>query len=131
MTTLRKQPLTPVENLTYEEKNALRQQAYDRVLRLREDNFDQANTFELNVGGKYPKTCYLFLSLKEGKLHILSGGTVLKSHYTQADHAESARLRSEAPIQHGQGVNVGGAVYRVAVNGDYSDAGYLEHVCSL
>lgn len=131
MATKRTHPLKALAELDTEERRELRQQAYNRTLRLHEGNFDQVNTFRLNVDKRYPKTCYLFLSLAEGKIHILSGGTMLKDHYTAADNAESERLANEPALVHGMGVGVGGSVYRVVVNGDYSDAGYLEYVGSM
>lgn len=123
--------LPDVEHLGYRELHQFRARAAQNILRLSEGSFDQANTFRVNVGKTYPATCYLFLSLKEGKLHILQGGTVIKKHYTVADNAEKARLDLQTVQQHGDYVQVGSGLYRVVVKGDFSDAGYLEHVGSM
>lgn len=123
-------PLPPIDSISGRELQTFRARAADNILRLSEGSFDQDNTFSLDVGKTYPKTCYLFLSLKEGKLHILSRGTMLKDRYTVKDKEESARLQT-AVQRHGDYVQVGCSLYRVCVKGDFSDAGYLEFVGSM
>lgn len=93
------------------------------------DNFDQDNTFafayynhrNMERGG----TAYLFASPKEGRIYIMQKSACLKDWYTDKDREESARLREQVPVRHGDIVELQGAQYRVHINGNYSDAGYL------
>ena len=87
----------------------------------------QEITFVVNYGTGASK-CYLIQDMKEDKFWILSTGACIKSHYSDADRSEAKRLSTEKPLQHNDVVRIRGKFgkqYRVHVNGNYSDLGYL------
>lgn len=97
-------------------------------LNYRRDNFDQDNTFAFAYNGRRGEvvtTGYLFNATDEGRIYVMQRAACLKSHYTEADHAETARLNAMTPVRDGDTVEVEGKQYRVKILGNYSDAGYL------
>ena len=61
----------------------------------------------------------------------MSVGACIKSHYTDADRAETKRLLDYLPLEDGDVVRIKGRhnkEYKVKVNGNYSDLGYLEPI---
>ena len=89
-------------------------------------NEQQEISFEVNHN-KGKSKCYLFEDQKENKIYILSVGACLKAVYTDADYKETERLASETPLNHGDIIRVKKRQgdYKVHVNGNYSDLGYL------
>lgn len=75
--------------------------------------------------GERTITCYLFNSKDEGKIWILQEPACLKDKYSEVDVAELARLNAMTPIRNGDIVEVEGQQYKVRIQGNYSDAGYL------
>jgi len=99
-----------------------------RVLTLSESTFDQTNTFRCDgVRG----TCSLrrdYQKKGDGILWIMLHAGCLKDSYTAADSAERERLNASTRVANGETVKVLGRMYRVKINGNYSDAGVLEPV---
>ena len=100
-----------------------------RVLKLAVDNFDQVNTFNVQV----TKTTVAKCSLKrdydkrgDGIYWAMNPGTTLKSHYSEADRAEAARLTLEFPVRNGEIVMIEGKEYRTRVLGAYSDCAIFD-----
>ena len=89
------------------------------------DNFDQVNTFNFALKDGKVRKGYIFFANDEQRILVMNGGACLKSHYTEEDYAESARLRAVTPIKTGDIVTVEGKQYTVKINGDYSNAGRL------
>jgi hypothetical protein len=98
-------------------------------LKFPRDNFDQDNTFAIAYYNyrnmERTMTAYLFYSPTEGRIYIMQKSACLKDHYTDKDMEESARLKAQVPVRHDDIVELQGAQYRVHINGNYSDAGYL------
>lgn len=92
------------------------------------DTFDQDNTFTFEVvkrGLARVRTGYLFKDDASGKVYILQNGACIKSHYTDKDRAEQARLAAMTPVRDGDEVEVDGVKYAAKILGDFSDAGRL------
>lgn len=68
-------------------------------------------------------TCYA--KAIDGEAFINKSSSMVKAHYTDADRALTARLATEAPVRHGDMIELEGKTYRVHVNGDFSDAAKL------
>jgi len=97
----------------------------DSILDRRSEH--QELTFRVNYG-KGTSKCYLFEDQAEDKIWIMSVGACIKSHYSDADYAETERLSKTLPLNHGDVVRIRaryGKQYKVHVNGNYSDLGYL------
>ena len=97
----------------------------DSILDRRSEH--QELTFNVNHN-KGTSKCYLFEDQAEDRIHILSVGACIKSHYTDADYAEGERLSKVLPLNHGDIVRIKGRFgkeYKVHVNGNYSDLGEL------
>lgn len=99
-----------------------------KTLNVSKDSFDQENTFMVVVKG-FRGTKEIKCSLKkdyekvdDGIYWGLKKSSMLKDVYTEADRAETARLNSEAPLVHGEVVEINGELYVTRVVGDYSDA---------
>lgn len=95
------------------------------------DSFDQDNTFYVECTGVRGRIRTLRASLRHGDdigYWIMQHSACIKSHYTAKDYEETARLAAETPVRHGDIVLVGGAEYKVHVNGDYSDCAVLKKV---
>ena len=87
----------------------------------------QELTFNVNHNRGTAK-CYLMEDQKEDKIFILSTSACIKSHYTDADRAETKRFSKVLPLNHGDIVQIIGRLgkkYKVHVNGNYSDLGEL------
>lgn len=99
-----------------------------RTLKTLVDNFDQINTFKIEIVSPrrtVTRTAYLVDFESEGQIYIMLHAVCLKSKYTEADVAEIDRLASEEPIRNGDTVIYQGEKYRVKIIGEYSDAGRL------
>ena len=70
------------------------------------------------------RTGYI-LDCDEDGMILMQKSACLKSHYTEKDHADRARLNAMTPILTGDTVIVNGQEYLVTIKGDYSEAGYL------
>lgn len=100
----------------------------DSILNRRSEH--QELTFRVNYGRGTSK-CYLFEDQKEDKIWIMSVGACIKSNYSDADYAETERLNKTLPLNDGDIVRIKGREgkeYKVVVNGNYSDLGYLERI---
>ena len=90
----------------------------------------QELTFNVSYGRGISK-CYLFEDQKEDVIWIMSVGACIKSHYSDADRAETERLSKYLHLKDGDVVRIKGRhnkEYKVKVNGNYSDLGYLEPI---
>jgi len=91
-------------------------------------DFAQDETFTFSIPhprrGDVPRTGYILDCDDEG-LILMQKSAMLKSHYTEADHADRARLNAMTPIKSGDIVLVNGKQYTVTIKGDYSNAGIL------
>lgn len=98
------------------------------------DNFDATADFKIaGVLG----ACYLFCAATHpdfkddqpdadhDKIFVMQHAAVLKSHYSEKDVADRERFAALAPIAQGEEVEVDGKRYKLHINGNYSDAGYL------
>lgn len=57
---------------------------------------------------------------------LMSCGTMIKDHYSEAESAEIDRLNAMDPVKDGDTVqDQNGILYTVKINGHYSDAGML------
>lgn len=102
-----------------------------RILRLSESTFDEANTFTVNTGKRFPATCSLHMDKVkrgDGILWIMQHGACLKASYSQEERDSQKRLNEMKPIQNGEIVQVGRNLYTVKVLGDYSDCAVLDPV---
>lgn len=105
-----------------------------RKLNVAIDNFDSANSFNVEVQGRsgvLNKKCSLrrdFVKQGDGILWALSSGAVLKDVYSDADIAERQRLNSESALKHGDIVEIEGSLYKVRVKGNYSDCAIFDPV---
>lgn len=107
-----------------------------QTLTLSTGSFDQQNTFNLVVTKKLhnrdisiTKVCSLmrdYQTKEDGVYWALSAGSCLKAQYSDADRQEQARFKISTPIKNGDNVMIDGAIYRVRVLGDYSDAAIFE-----
>lgn len=98
------------------------------TLNFKNDTFHRGVSFRVAIAGRRGErtiTCYLFNSKDEGKIWILQESACLKDKYSEADIAELNRLNAMTPIRDGDVVEVEGQQYKVRIQGDYSDAGYL------
>ena len=99
-----------------------------KTLTLATGNFDQANTFSVEVQtrrGLTQLTCKLHRDYHEqddGIYWALNGGAMVKDVYSDADRAETARLASEQPVRNGDVVQIDGNLYTAKVLGVHSDA---------
>ena len=101
-----------------------------RTLTLATDNFDQVNTFKINVG-RCEKWVSLMLDYNkpgDGIYWALSSGAVLKSNYTKADTEERDRLNAQTAIQNGEIVLINGERYKTRVLGNCSDCAMFDKV---
>lgn len=91
-------------------------------------DFSQDDTFTFSLPNPrrndIPRTGYI-LDCEEDGLFLIQKSAMLKSHYTEQDHADRARLNAMTPIKNGDFVLVDGKQYKVLIKGDYSDAGRL------
>ena len=102
-----------------------------RTLILHTDNFDQINTFNVDVGKKYPARCSLYRDYEtqgDGIYWAMQHGACVKSHYTDDDRAETQRLSRETPVRKGDTVIIDGKPYTVRVFGDYSNCAIFDPV---
>jgi len=100
----------------------------DKILDRKSEH--QELTFNVNHN-KGKSKCYLFEDQAEDKIHILSVGACIKAKYTDADRAENERLSNEIPLNDGDIVRIRaryGKQYKVHVNGNYCDLGYLVRI---
>jgi hypothetical protein len=77
--------------------------------------------------------CYAKAGHEEGYgeyAFINQCSAMIKDSYTEADHAQAARLAAEEPVRHGDLIELAGKTYRVHVNGDFSDAAKLIDVAA-
>jgi hypothetical protein len=96
------------------------------TLNFKNDAFHRGMSFRVIITGRRGDrtiTCYLFDA--DDKIFVMQESACLKSHYSIEDRAELARLNAMTPIRDGDVVEVEGQQYKVKINGDYSDAGYL------
>ena len=98
------------------------------TLTIAQDSFDTAADFTFEYKGYAGRTCtasgYLFQST-DGQIYLMKNSAVLKSHYSDEDRAERARLNSMEPVRDGDTVTVSGKQYKVKILGNFSDAGRL------
>lgn len=97
----------------------------DSILDRRSEH--QELTFRVNHNRGTSK-CYLFEDQAEDIIHILSVSPCISSHYSKADYQENERLSKTLPINHGDIIRIKkreNKEYKVHVNGNYSDLGYL------
>lgn len=64
----------------------------------------------------------------DGVYWAMQRGACIKSHYTEADHAETRRLKSENAIQNGEYVLIDGKQYKCRILGNYSDCAIFDPV---
>ena len=92
-------------------------------------DFDQDNTFTFAYigirGQERTATGYLFHDDSEDKIHVMQKSAMLKSSYTSKDTEERTRLNAMKPLRTDDLVEVDGVKYKVRINGNYSNAGYL------
>lgn len=105
-----------------------------KTLTLAIDNFDQINTFNIEVAGritfKHIK-CQLrqgYKDKRDGIYWALNSGSTLKDTYTEADVAERERLYAETPVRNGDIVLIDGKPHKAKVLGAYSDACIFEAI---
>ena len=105
-----------------------------QTLNIIEDNFDQVNTFAIELqsrrGTKRAK-CSVRKDYQvkgDGILWALQHGATLKSHYSAKDVAELDRLRNDEPVRHGDTVSIEGKQYTVRVLGDFSNVAIFDPV---
>ena len=105
------------------------------TLNISTSNFDQTNTFGLEVMDWKKRPIIIKCSLHRGYktendnvLWALKSSAMVKDTYTAADCAEGERVYKSEPVRHGDTVEIGGAVYRVKVLGNYSDAAIFEPI---
>ena len=97
-------------------------------LKVAVDNFDQINTFVIEVRGRLDTNtlkCQLrkgYRKADDGVYWALSISPIVKDFYTEADKAEKARLRNESAVHNGDTVMIEGKLYIAKVLGAYSDA---------
>lgn len=99
-----------------------------RTLILATGTFDQVNTFNVNYG-RGVKRAQLHRDYQkqgDGVYWAMSSGACIKSSYTDADRAETARLNSEPAIKNGDVVLIDGEEYTARVLGDYSDCAIFD-----
>jgi hypothetical protein len=105
-----------------------------RTLTLSTGSFDQINTFGIhNPRSRYglPIWCSLkqdYQTKGDGVFWALQSGTSMKSSYTEADDAETNRMKTEDHIKNGEIVLIDGKQYRCRVLGDYSDAAIFDTI---
>lgn len=99
-----------------------------KVLTLATGNFDQINTFNVNVGADVVKASLLrdYEKQGDGIYWALNSGSLLKSTYTPADDEEAARLARSEPLVHGDLVLIEGERYTVRVKGRFSDCAVFD-----
>lgn len=90
---------------------------------------DDTFTFELPNARKagVARVGYI-LDCAEDGMFLMQKSSILKSHYTEQDHTNQARLNAMEPVKTGDIVLVDGKQYLVTIKGDYSDAGRLTPV---
>ena len=79
----------------------------------------------VDVKKLYPARCSLhrdYEKVGDGVLWAMQHGACVKSYYTDADIAESARLQAETPLANGETVLIDDMLFTVRVLGDFSDA---------
>jgi len=101
-----------------------------KTLTHHKNTFDQDSLFNLEVTdrrGTRNLICYAHDGRGYGECQpfINKQSAMIKDKYTDEDRATSARLANEAPVRHGEIVNLSGKAYRVNVTGDYMDAAKL------
>jgi hypothetical protein len=105
------------------------------TLNLSTSNLDQTNTFGLEVMDWKKRPIIVKCSLRSGYeaendnvIWALKSPAMVKDTYTAADYAECERVYKGEPVRHGDTVEIGGAQYRVKVNGNFSDAAIFEPI---
>lgn len=111
-----------------------------RTLTVATGSFDRKNSFKVDISsGKITRIIRGKLYLDDSSYGIESNrraywvmqpGGVISDSYTAAEREEVARLTREEPVRDGELVRVSGdpGLYRIRVNGDYSDCAALEEV---
>ena len=105
-----------------------------KELKIATDNFDQTNTFNVEVRGRLDTNtikCQLrqnYQKQDDGIYWAMSVGAMIKDSYTEMDKAETVRLYSEDPVRNGDTVIIEGKNYKAKVLGAYSDACIFEEI---
>jgi hypothetical protein len=97
-----------------------------RTLKNCESAFDLDAVFNLEVTdrrGTRNLRCYA--KAEEGEAFINQRSAMITDSYTDEELAQLERLATEAPVRHGDMIELEGKTYRVHVNGDFSDAAKL------
>lgn len=100
-----------------------------RTLTLSTGSFDQDNTFPVTAPRGLPMTCALHQGYDkedDGVYWAMQIGVSIKSHYTDKDRAEGARLNAMKPLAQGEIVEIDGARYSTRILGNFSNAAIFD-----
>lgn len=93
--------------------------------------FDQTNTFTVNAGKTFPRTCSLQRDYEkegDGVYWAMQHSGCVKAAYTTADGQERDRLGAMVPLTQGDIVVIDGKQYKTRVLGDFSDCAIFDPV---
>ena len=105
-----------------------------KTLTLSTGNFDQINTFNVEVRGRSKErtvTCQLrrdYENKGDGIYWAMSVGSILKDSYTDEDVSERDRLHVEEPVRNGDIMMIDGKPHKARVLGAFSDACIFDEV---
>ena len=98
----------------------------------------QTRSFPVATKSKnLPMNCYVFYASDSKKYYLMQQSSCISSHYSELDIWERERMQSMTPLKDGDFVRVSGEsvlegdegkLFKVVVQGNYSDAGFLEVV---
>ena len=102
-----------------------------RILKLSTGSFDQENTFGVFSKRGLPMTASLHQDYEkegDGIYWAMQHGACIKSSYSDADRAETARLSREPVLLNGEIVLIEGKEYKTRILGNYSDCAIFDAV---
>ena len=102
-----------------------------RTLKLSTGSFDQENTFPVFSKRGFPMIASLHQDYEkegDGIYWAMKHGACLKSSYTDADRAETARLSREPVLLNGEIVLIDGKQYQTRILGNYSNCAVFDAI---
>ena len=102
-----------------------------RTLTLSTGSFDQINTFTVFSKRGLPTRASLYQGYEkegDGIYWAMQKGACLRSHYSDADKAETARLSREAALMNGEIVLIDGKQYKTRILGNYSNCAIFDAI---
>lgn len=103
-----------------------------RTLTLSTGSFDQDNTFIVQEPKRnQPMVASLhqdYYERGDGVYWAMKHGACLKSSYSDADRAETARLNADSGVQNGEIVLIDGKQYKCRVLGSYSNCAVFDAI---